>query len=87
MRHHSVRIPEGDETIGLTSRSAIWNCTGWLERFGLGAPGGWQAVALAVMTASTCLLTWIASRIFRTGLLTQGSRTTWGDVARWALRG
>lgn len=47
----------------------------------------WQPwLAAAVMLASTFVLTWIASRIFRVGLLAQG-HTRWVDLARWALRG
>ena len=53
----------------------------------MGVPAWQPWVALAGVLAWTCLVTWIASRVFRVGLLLQGSQTGWADVARWALRG
>lgn len=54
-------------------------------------PGGvpaWQPwVALAGMLIWTLITAWIASRIFRVGLLMQGKPPKIADLARWAVRG
>jgi ABC-2 type transport system permease protein len=54
------------------------------------SPGGvpfWQPwLALLAMLIAAAAVTWVASRVFRVGLLAQGE-TRWVDMARWAWRG
>jgi ABC-2 type transport system permease protein len=54
-------------------------------------PGGipaWQPwVALAGILACTLAAVWVASRIFRVGILMQGKPPRIADMVRWAMRG
>jgi len=56
-----------------------------------GAPGGvplWQPwVGLVGMAAFTLLLVWLGGRIFRIGILMQGTPPKLGNIVRWAVRG
>lgn len=48
-----------------------------------GASGGQVAVSLAILTASTWLVAWLASRIYRVGILMYGKRPSLRELARW----
>jgi ABC-2 type transport system permease protein len=56
-----------------------------------GAPGGvplWQPwVGLVGMAVFTALLVWLGGRIFRIGILMQGTPPKLGNIVRWVLRG
>ena len=50
-------------------------------RLGLGSiSGGEIAAALAIVAAAAALLLWVASRVFRAGILLSGQRITYGNV-------
>lgn len=52
-----------------------------------GAPG-WQPVAgIFVVLATTILCVWVASRIFRVGLLMQGKGASMGEIIKWVWKG
>jgi hypothetical protein len=44
-------------------------------------------VALAGILACTLAAVWVASRIFRVGILMQGKPPRIADMVRWAMRG
>jgi len=48
-----------------------------------GASGGEVAVSLAILTASTALVAWLAGRIYRVGILLYGKRPSLTELARW----
>ena len=51
-------------------------------------PPAWQlALAVALTLASIALVTWIAARIYRVGILMYGKRATLAEILRWARHG
>jgi ABC-2 type transport system permease protein len=50
-------------------------------------PPAWQlALAVALCLAAIALVTWLASRIYRVGILMYGKRATLQEIARWVRR-
>jgi ABC-2 type transport system permease protein len=48
-------------------------------------PPAWQvALSIVLLLATISLLTWVASRIYRVGLLMYGKRATFPEMMRWA---
>ena len=41
-------------------------------------------LSLAVMTASTLLVVWVAARVYRIGILMYGKRPGVREIVRWA---
>lgn len=61
----------------MTARIAIPPSTPW-----------WQPwLGVAIVIATTLLCVWIASRIFRVGLLIQGKGASFGEMMKWVLKG
>ena len=52
-----------------------------------GVPAWQPWVALGGILLWTVFITWVASRVFRMGLLMQGTRPRLADLARWVVRG
>jgi ABC-2 type transport system permease protein len=53
-------------------------------RISLGHPAAWEvALSIVLTTASICGTVWIASRIYRVGILMYGKRPTLPEVFRW----
>jgi ABC-2 type transport system permease protein len=51
-------------------------------------PPAWQiALSIGLMLASIALLTWIAGRVYRVGILMYGKRPTFPEIVRWAREG
>jgi ABC-2 type transport system permease protein len=49
------------------------------------APPGWQIALSLVLTLATVMaITWVASRIYRVGILMYGKRPTFPEMVRWA---
>ena len=48
-----------------------------------GASGGQVALSLGILAASTWLVAWLASRIYRVGILLYGKRPSLRELARW----
>jgi ABC-2 type transport system permease protein len=48
-------------------------------------PPFWQvALSIVILLATIALLTWVASRIYRVGILMYGKRATFPEMVRWA---
>jgi ABC-2 type transport system permease protein len=61
----------------MTARIAIPPGTPW-----------WQpVVGVIVVLATTLLCVWVASRIFRVGLLMQGKGASFAEMAKWVMKG
>jgi ABC-2 type transport system permease protein len=52
-----------------------------------GAPWWQPVLGVVIVLFTTILCVWIASRIFRVGLLMQGKGATFGELVRWVLKG
>jgi ABC-2 type transport system permease protein len=53
-------------------------------RVSLGHPAVWEVVlSLVLTTASICGIIWVASRIYRVGVLMYGKRPNFAEVRRW----
>lgn len=50
-------------------------------------PGSELAVSLAVLAASVLVVTWIAARIYRVGILMTGKRASFREIVRWVSAG
>jgi ABC-2 type transport system permease protein len=50
-------------------------------------PATQVALALASVTIGAALVTWLASRIYRVGILSYGKRPTLAELGRWIARG
>jgi ABC-2 type transport system permease protein len=49
-------------------------------------PPWWQiALSLILLIAFTLLLIWIASRIYRVGILMYGKKATWKEIGKWIM--
>jgi len=59
-------------------------------RIGFGVPGTVTYVQLlssmALLIASFLFTTWLAGKIYRTGILMYGKKTTWKEMFKWAFR-
>jgi ABC-2 type transport system permease protein len=53
-------------------------------RIALGAAPAWQiALSIAILVGTIILTVWIASKIYRVGVLMYGKRPTIPELARW----
>jgi ABC-2 type transport system permease protein len=51
-------------------------------------PPAWQiALSIVIMLVSIGLLTWLAGRVYRVGILMYGKRATFPEMVRWAREG
>ncbi len=51
-------------------------------------PPAWQiALSVVLMLASIAVLTWLAGRVYRVGILMYGKRPTFPEIVRWAREG
>jgi ABC-2 type transport system permease protein len=50
-------------------------------------PPAQVAMALASVTIGAAVVTWLASRIYRVGILMYGKRPTLAELGRWIARG
>ncbi len=61
-----------------------------MARIAYGVPGTvpyWQLiVSMLTLIAGFLFTTWLAGKIYRTGILLYGKKTTWGQMMKWAFR-
>lgn len=61
-----------------------------MARIPFGVPGTvpwWQlGISMAALIAGFILTTWIAGKIYRTGILMYGKKPTWKEMIKWAFR-
>jgi ABC-2 type transport system permease protein len=44
----------------------------------------WQVnISLAILYASFIITTWLAGRIYRTGILMYGKKPSWREIGKW----
>jgi ABC-2 type transport system permease protein len=53
-------------------------------RISLGHPASWEvALSIALMVATICAILWVASRIYRVGILMYGKKPNLPEILRW----
>ncbi len=61
-----------------------------MSRIAYGVPGTvayWQlAASIVLLIAGFLFTTWLAAKIYRTGILMYGKKTTWKEMWKWAFR-
>jgi ABC-2 type transport system permease protein len=61
-----------------------------MARIAYGVPGTvpyWQLfLSMLLLVAGFIFTTWLAGKIYRTGILLYGKKTTWGQMMKWAFR-
>ncbi len=61
-----------------------------MARIAYGVPGTvpyWQLfLSMLLLIAGFIFTTWLAGKIYRTGILLYGKKTTWGQMMKWAFR-
>ncbi len=61
-----------------------------MARIAYGVPGTvpyWQLLtSMALLVAGFLFTTWLAGKIYRTGILLYGKKTSWGQMMKWAFR-
>ena len=61
-----------------------------MARIAYGVPGTvpyWQLfLSMFLLVAGFIFTTWLAGKIYRTGILLYGKKTTWGQMMKWAFR-
>ena len=61
-----------------------------MARIPYGVPGTvpvWQlALSMGLLIAGFIFTTWFAAKIYRTGILMYGKKTSWKEMLRWAFR-
>jgi ABC-2 type transport system permease protein len=54
-----------------------------MSRIANGVPFWEIAVSLLILFASFIVMTWLAGRIYRTGILMYGKKTSWREIGKW----
>jgi ABC-2 type transport system permease protein len=54
-----------------------------MSRISNGVPLWEIALSLSILLASFVLMTWLASKIYRTGILMYGKKTSWKEIGKW----
>jgi ABC-2 type transport system permease protein len=54
-----------------------------MSRITNGVPLWEIALSLGILFISFILMTWLAGRIYRTGILMYGKKTSWREIGKW----
>ena len=57
-----------------------------MGRITYGVPWQQLVLSMALLIACFLLFTWLTAKIYRTGILMYGKKTTWKEMAKWAFR-
>ena len=57
-----------------------------LGRIPFGVPAWELLLSMALLILTFLLFTWIAGRIYRTGILMYGKKGSWKEMMKWAFR-
>ncbi|MEP7108850.1 MAG: ABC transporter permease [Ferruginibacter sp.] len=57
-----------------------------MGRIPSGVPGWQLASSMALLVAGFIFTTWLAGKIYRTGILMYGKKATWKEMFKWAFR-
>ena len=61
-----------------------------MARIPFGVPGTvpwWQLIlSMSLLVLGFVFTTWLAGRIYRTGILMYGKKPSWKELAKWAFR-
>ncbi len=57
-----------------------------MGRIPSGVPGWQLAVSMILLIAGFIFTTWLAGKIYRTGILMYGKKATWKEMFKWAFR-
>jgi len=52
-------------------------------RIPFGVPAGQLIISMALLVACFVATTWLAGKIYRTGILMYGKKVTWGEMWKW----
>lgn len=57
-----------------------------MGRIPFGVPGWQLALSMTLMIAGFLFTTWMAGKIYRTGILLYGKKATWKEMLKWAFK-
>jgi ABC-2 type transport system permease protein len=57
-----------------------------MGRIGYGVPWWQMALSMAFLILGFLFTTWLAGKIYRTGILLYGKKVTWKEMVKWAFR-
>ena len=57
-----------------------------MGRIPSGVPGWQLAISMALLIAGFIFTTWLAGKIYRTGILMYGKKASWKEMFKWAFR-
>lgn len=82
-----------DPTSGLAVFGSLFPLTSpvvMMARIAHGVPDGvsaWELIlSMAILIAGFMCTTWLAGKIYRTGILMYGKKATWKEMVKWAFR-
>ena len=57
-----------------------------MGRIPFGVPGWQLALSMALMIGGFLFTTWMAGKIYRTGILLYGKKASWKEMLKWAFK-
>jgi len=57
-----------------------------MGRIGYGVPWSQLLISMALLVLGFIFTTWMAGKIYRTGILLYGKKASWKEMIRWAFR-
>ncbi len=57
-----------------------------MVRLPFGVPGWQLALSMVLLVIGFVITTWLAGRIYRTGILMYGKKITFAEMCKWAVK-